>query len=195
MNTLELDITKRYTFADYLTWADDVRRELFDGFIKLMTPAPVRRHQKLSRQLFVYFANFLDKKNGKCEVYHAPFDVRFPKKTKKNNKDVYTVVQPDIVVVCDPEKLDDYGCIGAPDLIVEIVSPTSVTRDVKDKFALYEAEGVREYWIVYPGEDTISIFVLENGKYQLKGMYTKEDKVKPSIFDDLEIDLENVFKD
>ncbi len=195
MNTLELDITKRYTFADYLTWADDVRRELFDGFIKLMTPAPVRRHQGVSMRLSSLFYYHIEKNRGTCNVYHAPFDVRFPKKTKKNNKDVYTVVQPDIVVVCDPEKLDDYGCIGAPDLIVEIVSPTSVTRDVKDKFVLYEAEGVREYWIVYPGEDTISIFVLENEKYQLKGMYTKEDKVKPSIFNDLEIDLENVFRD
>ncbi len=195
MNTLELDLNKRYTFADYLTWADDVRRELFDGFIKLMTPAPVRRHQKLSRKIFLDLANFLEKKSGSCEIYHAPFDVRFPKITKKGNKDVYTVVQPDIVVVCDPEKLDDYGCIGAPDLIVEIVSPSSATRDLKDKFALYEAEGVLEYWIVYPGEDTISVFILENQKYVLRGMYTKEDKLKPTIFEDLEIDLERIFTD
>jgi len=194
MDSLNLDLNKRYSYADYLTWMDDVRRELFDGFIKLMTPAPSRRHQELSVSLTLQIGNFLLHK--KCKLYHAPSDVRFPKDNKnKDDKLVYTVLQPDIFVVCDLSKLDDRGCLGAPDMIIEIVSPKNSKRDLKDKFEIYQQFGVREYWIVNPNDENVNVFVLdEKGKFQLVGMYAEDDKIPVNIFNgDLKIDLTEVF--
>jgi Uma2 family endonuclease len=188
---LNLDLNKKYTYADYLTWLDDKRRELIDGFIKMMTPAPARKHQKISGYLFSGIYQYLFDKN--CEVYHAPFDVRFVDKDKKDNK-IINVVQPDIVVICDLSKLDDRGCLGAPDLIVEILSESSKNRDLKEKYALYEKYGVKEYWIARPDEKSIEKFVLNSkGKYEQKGIFLEEDKISPYIFPDLEIDLKQVF--
>ncbi|MCF8338484.1 MAG: Uma2 family endonuclease [Bacteroidales bacterium] len=128
---------------------DDVRRELINGFIKLMTPSPSRKHQEVSVNLTRIFSNFTRKKG--CKVYHAPSDVRFPESEKSTqDRDIFTVVQPDLYVVCDLSKLDEKGCLGAPDFIVEIVSPDKVERDVKEKFELYQKHGVKEYWIVNP---------------------------------------------
>lgn len=194
MDALNLDFNKRYTYADYLTWADDVRRELFDGFIKLMTPAPSRAHQKISTNLTSMFWLYLKNKN--CEVYHAPSDVRFPKnKSSKSDKQINTVLQPDIFIVCDLSKLDDRGCLGAPDLIIEIISPKNSKRDLKDKFDIYQEHGVREYWIVGPNDETVNVFVLdENGKFRFKGLYAGDDKIPVNIFGgDLKIDLTEVF--
>jgi Uma2 family endonuclease len=195
MDTINIDINKRYTFADYLTWIDDKRRELINGFVKLMTPAPSRTHQRIAVALVRQFSNFLHRKN--CEVYAAPFDVRFPSKNGEtaDNK-IYTVVQPDICIICDKTKLDERGCLGAPDLIVEIVSLSTVKRDIDEKFKLYEEHGVIEYWIVQPNDTTLTVFVLENGKYQHKGLYTKGSKVDVHIFKgNLQIDLDDVFRE
>ena len=195
MDTLNLDINKRYSYADYLTWMDDVRRELFDGLIKLMTPAPSRIHQRISTKLTRIIDVFLKEKS--CEVYHAPSDVRFPKdNTSNDDKQVYTVLQPDLFVVCDLSKLDDRGCLGAPDLIIEIISAKNSKRDLKDKFDIYQEHGVREYWIVNPNDENVSVFVLsENGKYQLVGMYAEDDKIPVNIFNgDLKVDLTEVFQ-
>ena len=193
MNTLNLDLNKRYTYADYLTWMDEKRRELYDGFIKMMSPAPSRKHQKISATLVKIWGVYLEKKN--CEVYHAPSDVRLPKNKNKNDNIIYTVVQPDIYVVCDLSKLDDRGCLGAPDLIIEIVSPKNSRRDVKDKFEIYQQHGVREYWIVNPNDEYVNVFVLdEKGKFQFSGMYAGDDKIPVNIFNgDLSIDLTEVF--
>jgi Uma2 family endonuclease len=194
MNTLNLDLDKRYTYADYLTWMDDVRRELFDGFIKLMKPAPSRRHQELSVNLTVLLGAFLIHK--KCKLYHAPSDVRFPKnKSSKSDKQIFTVLQPDLYIVCDLSKLDDRGCLGVPDLIIEIISPKNSKRDLKDKFEIYQQHGVREYWIVGPNDETVNVFVLdENGKFQFKGLYANDDKIPVNIFNgDLKVDLTEVF--
>ncbi len=192
MQTLDLDLTKRYSYADYLTWFDDVRRELIDGFINMMSPAPNRFHQKVFGKVYNHFFNYL--KGKICEVYSAPFDVRFPKpKSEKSNKKIYDVVQPDICVICDPAKLDDKGCLGAPDFIIEIVSLGNAKHDIKKKYELYEKNGVREYWIITPYEKIVQVFVLENDKYQLKGTFTDEDQVKVNIFEDLVIDLKDVF--
>jgi Uma2 family endonuclease len=194
MSTLNLDMNKRYTFADYLTWWDDKRRELIDGFVHKMTPAPVRKHQKISFQFTLSFGNYLLGK--KCEVYHAPFDVRLPKNRETEPDKIYNVVQPDITVVCDPDKLDEKGCIGAPDLIVEIISKSSAKRDMKDKYNLYEESGVREYWIAFPEENAIYKFVLSDaGKYELEGMYVEGDIIKPHIFPDLEMEISKIFED
>jgi Uma2 family endonuclease len=194
MDTQQLSLNKRYTYADYLTWLDDKRCELIDGFINLMTPAPARKHQDISMQMSIIFGNYLFIKNT-CKVYSAPFDVRLPKsKEETDDAKVYTVVQPDLSIICDPSKLDDKGCIGAPDLIVEILSPSTSKKDLSVKYKIYEQAGVKEYWLVSPNDENISVFVLDNtGKYQLNGMYGGDMKIKVSIFKDLEISLEDIF--
>lgn len=192
MDTLTLSLNKRYTYADYLTWFDDKRRELIDGFISLMS-GPVRKHQKVSGKVFNRLFNYLEKKN--CEVYSAPFDVRLPKNGETDDNKIYNVVQPDIVVVCDLAKLDDKGCIGAPDLIVEILSPSTSKKDLKDKFFLYESSGVTEYWIAYPTENTIHKFTLNTkNKYELKGMFVEGDTISPSMFPDFILEIDDAFK-
>ncbi len=190
---LQLDLTKRYTYADYLTWLDDTRRELIDGVVRLLFPAPRRIHQKVLTNLSRDISHFLYHK--KCEMYLAPFDVRLPKNGEKDGRLIYTVVQPDICVICDPAKLDEQGCLGAPDLIIEIVSPSNSKHDVDTKFHLYQRHGVREYWIVFPDQKIINVFILnDKGKYEIVGMYTEESKVPVNIFNgELEIDLAEVF--
>ena len=196
--TLHLDHSKRYTYADYLTWFDDVRRELIDGFIYIMS-APVRIHQWISASLFSIIRSFIMNRKGKCQIYYAPFDVRFPKDNTKDAKDddqVYDVVQPDICVICDLSKLDDRGCIGAPDLMVEVLSPASIKHDYQTKFDLYEEFGVREYWIVDPKAKTVHTFVLQaNGKYNKGTVYNCTQKAPVHIFEGLEVDLMELFEE
>ncbi len=195
MQPLNLDMNKRYSYADYLTWADNVRRELYEGFIKLISPAPSSTHQRITRKLIRKIDYFLD--NKKCELFFAPSDVRFPK-TKNNidDKQLYTVLQPDLYVVCDLAKIDKRGCLGAPDLIIEIVSAGNSKRDIKDKFKIYEEYGVREYWIVFPNDELVYVYLLdETGKYKEKDIYERGDKIPVNIFNgDLEIDLNEVFE-
>jgi Uma2 family endonuclease len=194
METLNLDMNKRYTYADYLTWMDDVRRELHDGFIKLMTPAPSMKHQETSVNLTRLIGNYLFGKN--CKVYHAPTDVRLPKSEQnKGDKQIYTVVQPDLFIVCELSKIENNSCLGAPDFIIEIVSAKNSQRDTRDKFEIYQEHGVREYWIVNPNDENVSVFILdENGKFQFVGMYAENDKIPVNIFNgDLKVDLTEVF--
>ncbi len=191
MDTLNLDLNKRYTYADYLTWFDEKRRELYEGFINLMS-APTRKHQKISVKTTSKLFAFLE--NKKCEIYSAPFDVRLPVNGERADKDIYTVVQPDIVIICDLNKLDDKGCIGAPDMIVEILSPSTTRNDLKDKYFLYERAGVREYWIAYPSNNSIHKFVLNSNKFELEGMYVEGDKISPTIFPDLVLDITDIFE-
>ena len=194
MDTLNLDLNKRYTYADYLTWLDDVRRELYNGFIQLMSPSPARKHQDVSTKLVRICDLYLDDKD--CKVYHAPSDVRLPINEKDTEDDtIYTVVQPDLYIVCDRSKLDHKGCLGAPDFIIEIISPNNSKRDIKDKFEIYQNHGVREYWIVNPNDEIVNVFLLDkNGKFQFSGMFTNQDKVPVKIFNgELMIDLSLVF--
>ena len=195
MDTLQLDLNKRYTYADYLTWMDDKRRELIDGFIKLMSPAPRRIHQEVAARLFTQLWNQFS--DNVCKTYFAPFDVRLPNNPDEiSDEQVYTVVQPDISVICDLTKLDDKGCIGAPDFIIEIISPGTAKLDVEDKYHLYENHGVKEYWIVYPESKTVSVLLLDaKGKFQLIGMFADDSKVKVNIFEDVTVELEEVFKE
>ncbi|HBK69238.1 MAG TPA: Uma2 family endonuclease [Firmicutes bacterium] len=182
-----------FTYGDYLSWSDEERWELIDGVPYNMSPAPSRMHQKISGELFKQIAIYLTGKT--CEVYSAPFDVRLPKAEEDDEK-VCTVVQPDLVVVCEQKKLDERGCKGAPDLIIEILSPQSAGKDMKIKFYLYEREGVREYWIVDPEHKTVQVFKLEaKGKYGRPEVYITGDQVKVGLFSDLVIDLGAVFDD
>jgi len=195
METIHLDLNKRYTFADYLTWMDNIRRELIDGFVKMMTPAPLRIHQEVSSRLFLSIGNQLAGKS--CKVYYAPFDVRLPNNSEQiADEQVYTVVQPDISVICDLKKLDEKGCIGAPDFIIEIISPYTAKVDVEDKYHLYQKHSVKEYWIVYPESKSVSIFLLNNDqKYQLIGMFAGDSNVKVNIFEDVTVNLKEIFRD
>ena len=193
METLVLDLNKRYTYADYITWVDDVRRELFDGFIKLMT-APRYIHAKVSTNITANLWTILKKKKGKCEVISAPFDVRLPKNGETENDKIYTVVQPDICIICDLSKIDEAGCCGAPDMIVEVLSPSTAKKDMYYKYILYEKAGVKEYWVVHPTDKTIHVYQLQNnGKYDDGTLYERTGKVPVSVFDGYLIDLEDIF--
>jgi Uma2 family endonuclease len=185
--------SRRYTYADYLTWDDDVRCELIDGFVYALS-APRRIHARLTLKLASWVNLFIERRKGKCQTYHAPFDVRLSLNGETADDKINTVVQPDICVVCDLSKLDDRGCLGAPDLIVETLSPSTAARDLNEKFYLYEATGVREYWIVYPDEKMLKVFILQdNGKFDEGAEYKKHVKVPVHIFDGLTIDLKKLF--
>lgn len=127
-------------------------------------------------------------KGKKCQAYIAPFDVRLPVKSKRDDK-IYTVVQPDICVVCDPEKLDDRGCIGAPDLVVEVLSPGNKQLELQHKYEVYESSGIKEYWIMDPDSQTLLIYTLKDGKYQASRLMTTGDKAKSSVLEGFELDL------
>ena len=192
METLILDVNKRYSYADYLSWADDKLRELMDGFVRMMS-SPGTRHQRASVKLATRLVTLIEKNRGHCEVFPAPFDVRLPKNGETADKDIYNVVQPDICVVCDLSKLDERGCLGAPDLVVEIQSYSTARYDLTKKFDLYEASGVREYWVVYPFEAAVEVFVLQpDGKYS-EGTKYQNTKIPVHIFDGCEIDLSGIF--
>ncbi len=153
-----------FTYRDYASWPANERWELIDGVAYDMCAAPSRRHQGISVVLSMYFSNYF--KGKPCEFYHAPFDVILPDEDSGDWRDSITVVQPDLVVICDKSKLTDEGCLGAPDLVVEIISPYTSKKDIKEKFDLYEREGVREYWIVYPGDRAVQVYALtEEGYY------------------------------
>ena len=193
--TLNLDGSKHYTYADYLTWLDDKRRELIDGFIHLMS-APMLKHARISLDLSFLIGTFIKMKKGKCQVFHAPFDVRLPLNGSKDDDKIFDVVQPDICVVCDLTKLDDRGCVGAPDLIVEVLSRSTLKKDWNYKFNLYEKAGVREYWIVDPKAKMANVFLLQpDGQYDMGTVYDSDQKAPVTVLEGLEIDLNEIFED
>jgi Uma2 family endonuclease len=193
--TLNLDESKRYTYADYLTWLDDKRRELINGFIHLMS-APNSFHARITHLTSLFIGSFVRNNKGKCRVFHAPFDVRLPLDNEKADDKIYNVVQPDICVVCDLSKIDSKGCIGAPDLIVEVLSPSTLKYDLNFKFNLYEKSGVKEYWVVNPKAKTVNVFLLQpDGTYDIGTEYECNQKAPVHIFKGLEIDLNELFEE
>ena len=192
MDSLVLDINKRYTYADYLTWTDDKVRELIDGFIKMMSPKPKPIHQVISGFLTTELNILIKKNKGKCKVYPG-IDVRFPQNGETEDEKIYTVVSPDISVVCDHSKIDGNGCLGAPDMVVEIQSFSTAKYDLTTKYTLYESSGVKEYWVVFPLEKGIEVFLLQpNGKYD-EGTRYESGKIPVFIFGGHEIDFEEIF--
>lgn len=179
-----------YTFADYLAWDGEGRIEIMDGQL-IMTAPPSRIHQKISGEIFRQLANFLEGK--KCEVYAAPFAVRLFEDEKALPEDVQTVFEPDISIICDKNKLDDHGCKGAPDMIVEILSPSTAKHDLFFKMRCYGQAGVKEYWIVSPREENVQVFMSENGALMPNAAYTKEDIAKVNVLDGCFIELSRVF--
>lgn len=182
---------QKYSYADYLTWPENERWEIIDGIAYMLAP-PSPAHQEVSGELYRQFANYL--RNKPCKVYSAPFSVRLTKGNEKKNEEIKKVVEPDITVVCDKSKIDENGCKGTPDLIIEIISPSSVRRDKFIKFNEYESAGVKEYWIVDPSSKLVEVYILQkNKRYGRPEIYTESDNVKVSIFPDLGIDLGLVF--
>ncbi len=194
----ELDLNGTYTYADYLKWNFEVsgipqRLELIKGKIFNMSPAPSRKHQDISQFLNRKIDKFLETKP--CKVYYAPFDVRLtPRKNDKKNK-VYTIVQPDICVICDLSKLDKAGCVGSPDLIVEILSPGNSRKEMKEKFEVYEENGVKEYWIVYPYDEYVMVYSLnEKGKFIGSKPFVEDEIIQSILFPELEIEVGGIFE-
>lgn len=182
----------RYTLADALSWDGQDRAELIDGVPVMMSP-PARIHQKISGELFGQLRDYL--KGKKCEVYAAPFAVRLFEEEGDRPEDVDTLVEPDLSVICDPGKLDDIGCKGAPDLIIEILSPSTRRHDRMTKFNLYQRAGVREYWIVDPDSKDVQAFLLDGGRYFVSGYGSGEDKLPVSVLEGCVIDLAAVFSE
>ena len=178
---------KLYTYSDYYSWDDNQRWELIDGFAYLMAPAPTQAHQSATSNLHGQLYGFL--KGKSCRVFPAPFDVRLNAFSEDN-----TVVQPDLLVVCDKSKLDGKCCVGAPDFVIEILSPSTARFDRTTKFDQYKAAGVREYWIVDPETKTVSAHVLQNGEYMTRA-YTDTGKAPVSVLEGCEINLEEIFED
>lgn len=181
----------RFTYADYLAWPEQERWELIQGGPYAMPPAPSRRHQEVLGALHALFFEGL--KGKPCRVYVAPFDVRLPRGDEPDES-VDTVVQPDLSVVCDRHKLDDRGCRGAPDLVVEVTSPATAARDQIEKLALYERHGVREYWVVHPTDRLVTVFRLSpDGTFGRPAVHSFEERVKVEALGELDIDLREVF--
>ena len=169
---LALRKEKHYTYADYLTWPDDARYELIDGEAFLMAPAPLIEHQEVAGDVYHQLRNQLDGKP--CRPYIAPVDVRLPRADEADAA-IDTVVQPDVLVVCDPAKIDRRGVRGAPDWLLEVLSPSTAAHDQIAKRRTYERAGVREYWLVHPGDRTLTVYVLENGQYGRPEIYELKD--------------------
>lgn len=189
----QLDPDGTYTYADYLKWQFEQSVELIKGRLYDMSPAPRSKHQRISMRvlhdLLIHFSR------QSCEVFAAPFDVRLPNPDYEpgfNNK-IHTVVQPDISVICDSAKIDEFGCIGAPDWIIEITSPSTHKKDFSEKFDLYEAAGVREYWIAVPKSQEIYVYSLANDRYVERDVYEQGSKATSSLFLELTLDLDWVF--
>jgi len=176
-----------YTYSDYCLWDETGRWELIEGIPYAMSPAPSTRHQEISGGLHRELAAFL--KGKACKVFHAPFDVRLNAAGEDD-----TVVQPDLVVICDRSKIDDRGCKGAPDMIIEIISPSSARHDRFIKFQLYQKFGVREYWIVDPDTNTVAAHVLKNDVYTTR-VYGDTDAIPVNALSDYTIDLREIFNE
>jgi Uma2 family endonuclease len=188
----DIDLSLTYSYAHYLNWLFDDRVELIKGKIFKMS-GPARIHQQVSIHISSFLFNYLLGKP--CKVYAAPFDVRFYDGSAAD-KDIYTVLQPDICVICDVKKLDDKGCLGAPDIVIEILSPGNNKVELLHKYGIYEEFGVKEYWLVSPGDKTLLMYTLDvKGKYQPSKLFTLSEKVHSEVLPGFELDLDGVFWD
>ena len=179
-----------YTYADYLNFEFEEMVEIIKGRIFKMSPAPKTIHQQISIKLSSIIYTHL--KNKTCQVFHAPFDVILPIKDKTRER-ATTVVQPDITVICDPAMIEENGCFGVPDWIIEILSPHTSKKDLQLKFDVYEEAGVGEYWIVMPEQQLVEVFHLEYGSYKRINTYVKVDTVFSKTLKEFSISLSEIF--
>lgn len=183
--TIAEQLRQKYNYADYLQWPEEQRWELIDGEPYAMT-APQRLHQDIVFELGRQVGNYLQGKT--CKGYTAPFDVRLPRKDEAD-ADVETIVQPDLSVICDPSKLDKQGCRGAPDWIIEVLSPSTVLKDMNTKRGLYQQHGVQEYWLIHPEERWLMVYTRdEQGRYGQPGVFGMDETTAVQLFPDLSID-------
>ncbi len=190
----QLDLNAHYTYADYLLWQFKDRVELIRGKVFRMSPAPSVRHQRIVQELSRQLGNFFH--DQPCQVFPAPFDVRLTRRDKASDLETTTVVQPDLCVVCDLSTLDERGCNGAPDLVVEILSSDSIRLKMREKYEAYEATSVREYWMIDPLEKAVYVYILnEEVRYIGLQPFTEDVSLRSSIFPDLSIPLEEVFRE
>ncbi len=189
---MEARIPKVYTYADYLEFPEDARVELIDGVIYDMSPAPSRVHQKIIFELTLLLGNYIKQNKKPCELYTAPFEVVFIEEGQ-DEKQAKNVVQPDISIICDKKKLTERGCVGVPEMIIEVVSESNFSHDYIRKLNLYTQFKVKEYWIVNPNNQTILVYRLkDNEDYLPPEVYTFRDNVKVGIFEDLIIDFAQI---
>ena len=188
----DLDLNGNYSYADYREWQFEGHVELVNGRVCAMAPSQTRLHQKASTKIFKPLTDFFI--HNPCELYFAPFDVRFPRHPNDPENKVFTVLQPDICVVCDLEKLDDNGCNGAPDLIVEITSKGTRQRDFHFTYSVYEGSGVFEYWIVDPLEKVIYQNHLVDGAYKQVAIVGEGEVLHSAHFQGLEIKVSDIFE-
>lgn len=192
MTLASLDTNKIYSYADYLKWQFDERVELIKGKIFKMSPAPNTNHQIICGNLFSAMHVYLSGKE--CKVFMAPFDVRLSRK-KDDDKNVLTVVQPDICVICDPAKIDTKGCLGAPDIVVEILSPANNSKELKNKYEVYEQAGVKEYWIISPQDYTFLMYTLTDGVYVPSRLMVEGDVVQSGVLPGFTLNLSTLFSE
>lgn len=182
---------KKVSYADYLNWPKDEQIEIIDGNAYNMSPGPSTKHQQVSMNLSYFLMDFFRGKN--CQVFAAPFDVRLFSVGKADDE-VFHVVQPDLSVICDENKLDKKGCVGSPDLIIEIISPSSAKMDRMRKRNLYEKAEVKEYWIVDPQNELIELYHLnEKNMYGKPLFFSMEDTVESVCFKGLELSVKEIF--
>jgi Uma2 family endonuclease len=192
MQFSDLDVNKTYTYADYLKWTFDERLELIKGKIFKMSPAPGSIHQRLAHRISLKLGNYLIGKS--CEIFFAPFDVRLSRRSA-NEKEILTVVQPDICVICDNKKVDDKGCLGAPDIVVEILSPGNNKKELQNKYEVYEESGVLEYWIIHPLEKTFLKYTLVDNSFKASKLLTLGEEVTTPILPGFSLNLDELFAD
>lgn len=181
---------KSYTYADILAWDDGQRYELYGGQVVALA-SPSNIHQLISFEIGRQLGNFLVGKT--CKVYPAPFDVRLFDTAEDRPENSEYVLQPDIIVVCDKTKVDKFGVHGAPDLVIEVLSPSTRSNDRLKKYYLYEQAGVREYWIVDPETRSVAVYTLNGGRYAAADFYIAGATVPVNILDGCSIDLSSVF--
>lgn len=181
----------KYSYADYITWPDEFKCEIIDGVIYEMSPAPNMNHQKIVGKIFVIFSNFLEGKV--CTPFIAPFDTRFRNIDGSPDDEIYTIVQPDIAVICDKSKITTSYCEGAPDLVVEVLSPSTGFRDQTEKLQLYEKHGVREYWVVNPEACYIMIYHHNGHEFNKPEYFKAEDTLISRVLEGFRVCLREIF--
>ena len=188
----QLDPNAKYSYRDYLTWQFSDMVELIRGRVRKVSPAPLSQHQIVAGRIFSDLEQYLRRKS--CQVFIAPFDVRLPRKGETADDQIFTTVQPDICIVCDRSKIDRRGCLGAPDMVVEILSPGNTAHDTQVKYHLYEEFGVKEYWIVYPGDQNIAVYHLHNGAYVLHAEYAEPSEIPVATLPGFSLQWSEVFE-
>jgi len=179
-----------FTYAEYKNWPNEERWEIIGGEAFNMSPAPGMTHQIYSGEIFRQIANFLEDKP--CQVFSAPFDIFLPE-PNESEEETSTIVQPDISIICDKSKLDEKGCTGSPDVVIEIISPSSGARDQIIKMDLYEKHRVKEYWIVHPIDKILWKYILFESKYGKPQIFDYKGTPSFEIFPDFLLDLLKVF--